>query len=166
MIKKIFSSFGFLLVLMLFSFLLIMGEEKPQPTAAQPLAAKGFLSSQNLSQLSTHLGVSIPYLSPVGAGQVEDIPFSGGYAQVLTWTDENNVTSRCARPAAAASLLRTENTAPSGEYCTLDGMTAFICTDDQTTQLHFGDDLAAYCLSYTGSAQTLIELTNHLQFTP
>lgn len=166
MIKKLFSSFGLMLTLLLFSFLLIMGgEEKPplDPPAA-PLAAQGLVSSQDLSLLAARLGTTVPCLSANGAGRVEDVPFGEGYAYLLTWTDENNLTTTCIRPAAAAHLLRADSYAPTGEYCTIDGMTAIILQSDSGCQLHFGDADAAYCLTYNGNAQELIAQLSALQF--
>lgn len=166
MIRKFFAFCGATLTLMLFSFLLIMGsEEKPPQVATQPLNAAGLLSSRDLPLLAGQMDVSIPYLSSVGAGQVEDIPFGAGYAHLLTWTDENNLTVRCIRPAAAALLLRSDACVPTGESVVIDGMTAVICSDGQTVELHYGDELAAYCLSLRGTAQMLFDIANQLQFT-
>ena len=166
MIKKFFSAIGLTLILALFSFLLIMGgEEKPEKNASVFSSAKGLITSHDLSALAAHIGVSVPYLSAQGAGKVEDIPFADGYAQVLTWTDENNLTTRCAYPAAASALLRSSDATPTGEYCTIDGMTAMVFTAPNSTELHFGDTLAAYCLSLGSNPQTLIDLTTQLHFT-
>ena len=166
MIKKFFAAFGLMLTLSLFSFLLIMGGEErpPKEPPAGPLAAAGLVSSQDLSLLSAHLGAAVPALNGNGTGRVEDIPFQDDYARRLTWTDENNLTTLCIRPAAAANLLRDDTLSPSGEYCTVDGMTAIILQGDNHCQIHFGDENAAYCLSYNGSAQEVIQQLGALQF--
>lgn len=166
MIKKIFSAIGLTLTLMLFSFLAVMGgeEKPPQPSPEPPLEAAGLFSSQDLSALSAHFGAAVPVLSVNGAGRVEDIPFGDGYARKLTWTDENNLTTICIRPAAAANLLRDDALSPSGEYCTIDGMTAIILRGSALCQLHFGNENAAYCLSYNGNADNLLSQLQSLQF--
>ena len=166
MIKKFFSAVGLTLILALFSFLLIMGgEEKPAKNATVFSSAKGLITSQDLSSLTAHIGVSVPYLSAQGSGKVEDISFADGYAQVLTWTDENNLITRCVYPAAASALLRSSDATPTGEYCTIDGMTAMVFSSPHSAELHFGDTLAAYCLSLASDTQTLINLTEQLSFT-
>ena len=166
MIKKFFSAVGLTLILALFSFLLVMGgEEKPAKNVSVFSSAKGLITSRDLSALAAHIGVSVPYLSAQGSGKVEDIPFADGYAQVLTWTDENNLTTRCVYPAAASALLRSSDAAPTGEYCTIDGMTAMVFASPHGAELHFGDALAAYCLSLGSDTQTLINLTGQLSFT-
>lgn len=166
MIKKFFASFGLMLTLGLFSLLIIMGgeEKPPKEPPARPLAAAGLVSSQDLSLLSAHLGAAVPALNANGTGRVEDIPFQNGYARRLTWTDENNLTTLCIRPAAAANLLRDDTLSPSGESCTIDGMTAVILQDDNRCQIHFGDENAAYCLSFSSSAEEVISQLGALQF--
>ena len=166
MIKKLFTSLGLTLTLLLFSFLLVLGgEEKPplDPPSA-PLPAKGLVSSQDLSLLAARFGAAVPCLSTTGAGRVEDVPFSEGYAHLLTWTDENQITTTCIRPAAAAYLLRDASYDPTGEYCTIDGMTAIILQSPSSCQLHFGDADTAYCLTYSGNAQVLIDHLQSIQF--
>lgn len=168
MIKKLFSSLGLLLILTLFSFLLVLGgEEKPAgDPLSPPLAPAGFVSSQDLSLLASHLGASVPYISANGTGRVEDVPFGEGYARMLTWTDENGLTVRCAVPSSAAALLRSDQASPTGEYCVIDGMTAIVCADAQTAELHFGDSFSTCCLSGAVAVQDLIEAAGQLQFIP
>lgn len=168
MIKKFFAAIGLMLTLALFSFLLILGGEEKPPAAPSPAPqqAGGFVSSQDLSLLASHLGVSVPHLSALGTGRVEDIPFGAGYAHLLTWTDENNLTVQCIVPAAAAALLRADALSPTGEYCVIDGMTAVVCAGTQGAALHFGNELAAYCLQGNIAANELTQAARQLQFTP
>lgn len=167
--KKLFSSLALMLTLLLSSFLLIMGGEEssiePQSNAS-PLAPAGLITSQELPLLSKHFGASVPYCSPVGSGRVEDTSYQNHYARLLTWTDENNLTVTCVQPAAAAHLLRDDALSPSTQSTYLiDGMTAALFTGDSKSALHFGDETAAYCLSYPGSAEELLQLLTNLQFT-
>lgn len=168
MVKKLISSLALLLTLSLFSFLLILGGEETSPvdTPAAPLSPAGLVSSQELLVLSDHFGASVPYLSLSGNGRVEDLSYAGGYARKLTWTDSNNLIVTCVRPAAAAYLLRDDALTPVTENTYLiDGMTAHLSTGDTVSALHFGDEAAAYCLKYTGSADALLALLATLQFT-
>lgn len=166
MIKKFFSFLGLMLTLSLFSFLLVLGgEERPKaaPSAAQ--SAAGYVSSHDLAFLASHIGASVPYLSPNGHGQVEDVPFADGYAQLLTFTDENSITIRCIRPAAAAAYLRDDALSPSGEYCTLDGMTAAIFKGDQRYALHFGNEDVAYAIFRSGQVEEFLPYIDSIAFT-
>lgn len=169
MVKKFFSSFTLLLTLTLFSFLLVMGGEEKSATdtpSSSPLVPAGLLSSQELLLLSEHFGASVPYFSLSGQGQVEDTNYAGGYARKLTWEDPSGVTVTGVQPPAAAYLLRTDALTPSTESTYLiDGMTAALFTGDNLSELHFGDETAAYCLQYTGSAEELLQLLTTLQFT-
>ena len=166
MIQKFFSSLGLLLILSLLSFLLVLGGDKrPAPAVTAPQEAKGYISSQDVSLLAAHIGVSVPCLSPNGHGQVEDLPFAGGYAQLLSFTDENGVTIRCIRPAAAAALLRDDALSPTGASCLIDGMTAMLFAGDNRCALYFGSDDAAYSLTKSGQPEEMLSLVSVLRFT-
>ena len=169
MVKKLFSSLALTLTLLLFSFLLLMGggeENAVQSSTAAPLMPEGLLTSQELPLLAANLGVSVPYCSLTGTGRVEDFSYQGNYARQLTWTDENSLTVACVRPAAAAHLLRDDTLSPdlSSTYL-VDGMTAALFTGNAASALYFGDEDAAYRLSYPGSADELLTLLATLQFT-
>ncbi len=169
MVKKFFSSLALMLTLALFSFLLIMGDKEngaAPATNLSPLAPAGLITSQELPLLSAHFGLSVPYCSPIGSGKVEDVTYQGNYARMFTWTDENNLTVTCVRPAAAAHLLRNDALSPSTESTYLiDGMTAALFTGNNQSALLFGDEDVAFCLAFPGPAEELFSLLSSLQFT-
>lgn len=169
MVKKLFSSLALTLALLLFSFLLIMGGEEKnavQSTNATSLAPKGLLTSQELSLLAAHFGVSVPYCSLTGSGRVEDTSYQGNYARLFTWTDENSLTVTCVQPAAAAHLLRDDALSPNLQSTYLvSGMTAALFTGSAASALYFGNEDVSYRLSCPGSADELLKLLASLQFT-
>lgn len=169
MIKKFFFALWIVLLLALLVFLLLMGSENDIGETAAPaetLAPVGLLSSPDLSALSRHLGVSVPYFSENGVGKVEDAAYPGGYARLLVWTDETGCTISCVRPSAAASLLRDDALSPNADVLyTIEGMTAFFCTGDAVCALYFGSDDAAYSISAPISREEMLSQLPHLQFT-
>lgn len=112
MLKKIFAALGFLLTLLSFYLMLIIGnapqhKETPVVTPSS-LPAVGFANGPHLPDLAALFGAPVPYASLQGSGSVQDQKDLGVTARILTWQDDSGFTVSAVRPAQMAHLIRHE----------------------------------------------------------
>ena len=162
--KRLFSFLLLTAVTAGFSLLLLTISRDPLPPAKdEAITHAGFESGQDLASLAQRFGVSVPYFSLLGSGQVTDEEYPGGIARVLIWSDSSGCTFKAVRPAGAASLLRDDTFYPGDKRYLIGDMTAAVFTGGLRNALYFGNDMAAYALFY--DASRTVESLGAIQFT-